>query len=59
MGGIGGFLFSSLLAGYIVQHFGYVPIFAIMGTFHLIGFALVHFLMGDLSPLSDHPAAKA
>jgi ACS family hexuronate transporter-like MFS transporter len=58
-GGIGGFLFSSLLAGYIVQHFGYVPIFVIMGTFHLIAFGLLHFMMGDLAPISDRPAAKA
>jgi ACS family hexuronate transporter-like MFS transporter len=48
LGGIGGFLFSALLAGYIVEHFGYIPIFAIMGTFHLIAFAVVHFTMGRM-----------
>jgi MFS transporter, ACS family, hexuronate transporter len=58
-GGIGGFLFSSLLAGYIVQNFGYVPIFVIMGGFHLIAFAIVHFTMGKMEPISDPQVAKA
>jgi ACS family hexuronate transporter-like MFS transporter len=58
-GGIGGFLFSSLLAGYIVQHFGYVPIFVIMGGFHLIALAIVHLTMGKMERISDPQAAVA
>jgi ACS family hexuronate transporter-like MFS transporter len=48
LGGFGGFLFSSLLAGYIVQNFGYTPIFLLMGCFHLISLMLVHILLGEM-----------
>ncbi len=48
----GGLLFSSLLPGFLITHFGYVPVFLILGTFHLIGFACLHLLMGDLRPLA-------
>ncbi|MBK9166936.1 MAG: MFS transporter [Bryobacterales bacterium] len=34
-GGIGGFLFSAIIPGFVIQHFGYVPMFVFMGTLHL------------------------
>jgi len=48
LGGFGGLLFSALLPGYVVTHFGYTPVFLTMGTFHLIALAVVHFLLGDM-----------
>lgn len=41
---VGGLLFSSLLPGYLITHFGYVPVFLMLGSFHWIGFACFHFL---------------
>ncbi|MEX2261670.1 MAG: MFS transporter [Bryobacteraceae bacterium] len=38
-GGLGGFLFSSLLPGFVITHFGYTPIFLFMGTLHLCALA--------------------
>lgn len=51
-GGIGGFLFSSVLPGYIVTHFGYTPVFLTMGTFHVIGFIIVHKMLGKMRRIS-------
>jgi len=51
LGGLGGVIFSSLLPGYIVTHFGYTPIFLIMGSFHLIALLIVHLLLGDMRRL--------
>lgn len=58
VGAFGGVIFTGLLPGYIVQHFGYPPMFLIMGTFHLIAFACVHVFMRDMKPLFS-PAARA
>jgi ACS family hexuronate transporter-like MFS transporter len=49
----GGLLFSSLLTGFLVTHYGYVPVFMMFGSAHLIGFASVHFLMRDLRPIPE------
>jgi MFS transporter, ACS family, hexuronate transporter len=48
MGGMGGVIFTALLPAYIVTHFGYGPVFVIMGSAHLVAFACVHFLMGRM-----------
>lgn len=48
LGGLGGVIFSALLPGYIVTHFGYTPVFLIMGSFHLIALLVVHFFLGDM-----------
>jgi ACS family hexuronate transporter-like MFS transporter len=48
LGGLGGFLFSSVLAGLIVHYVGYTPMFLFMGCFHLSAFLVVHFLLGDM-----------
>ncbi len=52
-GGLGGVLFSALIPGYIVTHFGYTPVFLIMGVFHLIGFGFAHWLMGRMEPIQQ------
>jgi hypothetical protein len=45
-------LFAAGLPGYVVGHFGYVPMFALMGSLHLIA-------LGVMSQLSwrKRPAA--
>jgi ACS family hexuronate transporter-like MFS transporter len=48
MGGLGGVIFSSLLPGYIVSHFGYTPIFLLMGCFHLTALLIVQLLLGKM-----------
>ena len=48
LGGAGGVLFSSLLPGYIISHFGYTPIFLIMGFFHLTALLIVQLLLGKM-----------
>ncbi len=53
MGGIGGTLFTALLPGYLIRHFGYFPLFVMMGGFHLIAWTCVHFYLGEMKPLSD------
>jgi MFS transporter, ACS family, hexuronate transporter len=35
-GGIGGFLFSAVIPGFVVTNFGYTPMFVFMGALHVI-----------------------
>ncbi|MCS7026709.1 MAG: MFS transporter [Bryobacteraceae bacterium] len=51
-GGLGGTLFSTWLAGWVVTYFGYTPLILGMGVFHLIAVLMVHRFMGDLKPLT-------
>jgi ACS family hexuronate transporter-like MFS transporter len=51
LGGLGGVLFSSLLPGYVVSHFGYTPVFLGMGLFHLTALLIVHKLLGRMEPI--------
>ncbi len=48
MGGLGGFLFSAIIPGIVVTHFGYTPLILGFGLFHLTALAIVHRLMGDM-----------
>jgi len=48
LGGFGGVIFSSLLPAYIVAHFGYTPIFLLMGGMHLVSLVIVQLLMGRM-----------
>ncbi|MBM3728324.1 MAG: MFS transporter [Acidobacteria bacterium] len=48
MGGFGGILFSALIPGYVVQNFGYTPVFLTMGTFHVIAYFVVRRLLGSM-----------
>jgi nitrate/nitrite transporter NarK len=47
-GGLGGVLFSSLLPGYVVSHFGHTPIFLGMGLLHLTALLIVHKMLGRM-----------
>jgi ACS family hexuronate transporter-like MFS transporter len=53
LGGMGGVVFTALLPGYIVTHFGYKPMFVIMGSFHLIAWTCAHVLMGRMVKLES------
>lgn len=44
-GGIGGFLFSAILPGFVVSHFGYTPMFVLMGGMHLIAWLVLRALL--------------
>ena len=52
VGGLGGVIFSTLLPGYIVTYFGYVPMFCMMGVFHIIALIFLHRFMGELKPIA-------
>jgi ACS family hexuronate transporter-like MFS transporter len=47
-GGMGGVLFTALLPGWVVVHFGYAPMFVIMGSFHLIAWTCAHVFLGKM-----------
>jgi ACS family hexuronate transporter-like MFS transporter len=51
-GGLGGVIFSALIPGYVVSHFGYTPVFLTMGSFHLIALFFVNRYMGQLKPIA-------
>lgn len=51
LGGLGGVIFTALLPGYLVTHFGYFPVFVMMGCFHLIAWTCVHVFLGDMRRL--------
>jgi len=51
MGGMGGVIFTALLPAYLVTHFGYKPVFVIMGTAHLVAFTFMHFFMGRMQKI--------
>ena len=42
---MGGFLFSAVIPGFVVTHFGYTPMFLLMGTLHLVAFLLIKLLL--------------
>jgi hypothetical protein len=44
-GGAGGFIFSAVLPGFVVSHFGYTPMILFMGTLHLMGLAAAQILL--------------
>ncbi|MGC8758520.1 MAG: MFS transporter [Bryobacteraceae bacterium] len=53
LGGVGGIIFTALLPGYLITYFGYLPVFVIMGSFHLIGWTCVHVFLGDMRKLGE------
>jgi ACS family hexuronate transporter-like MFS transporter len=58
VGGLGVFLFSTILPGFLIARVGYTPLIVGMGSFHLIAWLLVHVLMGDMEPISlEHDEA--
>jgi len=59
LGGFGGFLFSAVIPGIIVEKFGYTPVFLTMGTFHMIALLIVHKLLGDLHRIEMEPGQSS
>lgn len=55
MGGMGGVIFTALLPAYLVTHFGYKPVFVIMGAFHLVAFTCMHLFMGRMQKIQTKP----
>lgn len=53
-GALGGVLFSSVIPGHVIAHFGYKPVFVTMGCFHLTALLIFHRLMGRIERI---PAA--
>jgi ACS family hexuronate transporter-like MFS transporter len=53
LGGFGGVLFSAIIPGYVVTHFGYTPVFLTMGAFHLVALVVVHLLLGDMKRIEE------
>jgi ACS family hexuronate transporter-like MFS transporter len=50
-GGLGGFLFSAIIPGFLIGRFGYTPVFLAMACFHLTALVLLHRLMGEIRPI--------
>ena len=55
-GGLGGFLFSAVIPGYVITRFGYTPAFLAMGCMHLTALFLLHRLMGRMDPITQFPS---
>ncbi len=53
-GGMGGVLIAGLVPAFIVQYFGYVPIFILMGVLHPVAIVFVHLFIkkGELIEVS-------
>jgi len=47
-GALGSFLFASIVAGHVVEAFGYRPLFLALGWFHPVALVLVFWMMRDL-----------
>jgi MFS transporter, ACS family, aldohexuronate transporter len=58
IGAFGGALFSALIPGHVIPIVGYVPVLLTMSSFYLIAWLIVHWLMGDLEPVTLPPAAN-
>ncbi len=52
-GGLGGVIISALVPGFIISHFGYKPVFLLMGVLHLTALVIVHRMMGDMRPVEE------
>ncbi len=50
-GAVGGILISGLASGLIIEHFGYVPIFLLMGALHPLAMVFVHMLVKPGEPI--------
>ena len=44
-GGLGGVLLSALIPGIVVQYFGYVPVFILMGVLHPVAYLFLRHLV--------------
>jgi ACS family hexuronate transporter-like MFS transporter len=53
-GGLGGFLFSSIIPGFVITYFGYTPMILVMGAMHLAAWFFLQLLLWRHAP---RPAA--
>ncbi len=44
-GGVGGVLLSALIPGFVVQYFGYIPVFVLMGILHPLAYVFIRKLV--------------
>jgi len=44
-GGLGGIILSALIPGFVVQYFGYVPVFVLMGILHPLAYLFIKFFV--------------
>jgi ACS family hexuronate transporter-like MFS transporter len=44
-GGFGGVLLSALIPGFVVQYFGYMPVFILMGILHPVAYLFIRKLV--------------
>lgn len=44
-GGLGGIFFSALIPGFIIEYFGYVPVFILMGIMHPLAYVAIKLLI--------------
>jgi len=44
-GGLGGVLLSALIPGFVVQYFGYIPVFVLMGILHPLAYLFIRKLV--------------
>ena len=58
-GGLGGFLFSAILPGYMVTYFGYVPMFVLAGVLHPIAWIVGTRLLWTEPPRASVSSAAA
>ena len=58
VGGIGSFLFATLIPGIVIKRFGYTPVFLTYGVFHLSALLLLHIFMRNLEPITMPPAKR-
>ena len=56
-GGLGGFLFSAILPGYVVTYFGYVPMFVLAGVLHPIAWIVGTRLLWTKPATGSAPSA--
>ncbi len=46
-GALGGILFSSLIPGYAIEWFGYLPVFVLMGILHPLAYIVIRLTISD------------
>ena len=47
-GGLGGIFISALIPGFVIQYFGYVPVFILMGILHPLAFVMIKLLIKEV-----------
>ncbi len=52
-GGLGGVIISALVPGFVIAHFGYKPVFLLMGVLHLTALVVVDRMMGEMRPIEE------